>query len=222
VGADQMRAALSSLGPGFTVTDASSAAVFQSDISSGSYDIGIFLVDSGASSSYSAAINALGTFVASGGRGIYSDMSGNSSLAAQFKVSFRSDTNFSAMDVPTPLSAYLSTPTNIGLINPGYSVYSIGQTGLSGSVELAYNPLNALDATITGGNLESGAYHSVVNGFANGTVAGSQGVQLYVNEIEFLAGQPLTQVPLPAALPLLVSGLLSFLGIGARYRRAAA
>jgi hypothetical protein len=202
VGTDEMQAALNGLGSGFTVTDAASAAAFQTDIASGSYNIGIFLLNSGSASDYSSAINALGTFAAGGGGAIFSDMSSSSTLDAQFGLSsYATSPNWTSMNLSGALDSFLSG-TSIALTNPGYTTFATGaRIATTGHI---------LEGTIPGGGdpiIEASTGKVFWNGFADGAVAGTNGVQLYRNEILTAAGQPPSPVPLPATAWLMLSGL---------------
>lgn len=217
VGTDEMQAALNSLGSGFTVTDAASASAFQTDIASGSYNVGIFLVNSGSAATYSAAINALGTFAASGGGAIFSDMSSSSTLDAQFGLgSYATSTNWTSMNLGGVVVSYLSGAPTIALTNPGYTPFATGaKTAATGHV---------LVGGVPGGGspiIESIGGSVFWNGFADGAVSGANGVQLYRNEILTAAGLAATPVPLPATAWLMLSGL-SGLWVFSRQRRTPA
>jgi hypothetical protein len=204
VGTDEMQAALNSLGAGYTVTVAASASAFQTDISSGQYNIGIFLLNSGSASTYSSAINALGTFAAGGGGAIFSDMSKSATLDTQFGLSSYASppTNSTSMSNLGTLDTYLSGST-ITFANPGYTTFSTG----AGSATSGHIIDGLLSPGCCSPIIQNDAATVFWNGFADGAVAGTDGAQLYLNEILTVAGQPLTPVPLPAALWLLLSGL---------------
>ena len=202
VGTDEMQAALNSLGSGFTVTDAASASAFQTDIASGTYNIGIFLVNSGSASTYSDAINALGTFAAGGGGAIFSDMSSSATLDTQFGLSsYATTTGWTSFSLAGTLDSYLSG-TTIAVTNPGYTTFATGvKSATSGHFLVGIAPGGATPI------IESSTGKVFWNGFADGAVAGADGVQLYRNEILTAAGQPTSPVPLPASAWLMLSGL---------------
>lgn len=62
LGTDAMANALAN-NSNFTVTTATSPADFETQINSGTFDVGIFFAQSFPSGNYSSAINALGSFV---------------------------------------------------------------------------------------------------------------------------------------------------------------
>ena len=227
VGTDVMQEALNFLGPGLSVTVAPSASAFQTDISSNSYNIGILLLNSTSDSSYSGAISALSTFVSNGGKAIFSDMSGNASSESTFGVNQLSTgpgtTNYSSFSLlNNGIQSYL--PSSIAVSNPGYTLYALGAfSALSGhTIEGLASGASQSTSPIVEGLSASGytTADTFWNGFADGAVSGTNGVQLYENEIDVLAGLTPQPVPLPATAWLMLIGL-GFFGVMARSRKAA-
>jgi len=199
VGTDRMGEALGGLGAGYSVTTVTSSSDFATQIASGAYDLGIFMVQDYQSSTYADGITALGAFVAEGGRSIYTDWSINNTYAGLFGAAWTGSLNESPVQVAfPPLEFWLQNP--VYLTNPGWGTYSMG---VSGATVAATFP--STDGAIVLGN--SG--RSITNGFLTDTfVDGPSGVQLYINEIHYLTNP----VPVPGAIWLLGSGLL---GLGA-------
>ncbi|MDY7001744.1 MAG: hypothetical protein SVS15_08185, partial [Thermodesulfobacteriota bacterium] len=85
-GTDAMALALA--GSGHSVTTVGSSADFATQIGGGGYDLGVFMVQGSSSSNYGDGITALGSFVASGGRAIYTDWSIDNTYAALFDAAW--------------------------------------------------------------------------------------------------------------------------------------
>jgi hypothetical protein len=204
-GTDQMAAALATLAAGYSVTTAASLEDFATQIATpGAYNLGIFMrqTDILDDSAYTTAINALGAFVAAGGRSIYTDIRMDNDMAALFAANWTSMVTKSRFDVTlSPLAAGITNP--VGL-DPSF-YYLPYFMGVDGPV-LAATYLNS-DGTLSpyGAIVIGSEGRCISNGFfPDMFVDGSTGVQLYLNEIQYLADP----VPLPGAVWLLGSGLL--------------
>lgn len=195
IGTDRMAEALGSLGAGYSVTTVGSSSAFATQIGLGTYNLGIFMVQDSYPIDYNDGITALGTFVAGGGRSIYTDWYMDNTYAALFGATWTGNTNESSFNVTLgPLAAGISNP--VSLTTPGWGTYSMGVTG----------PVVAATFPSIGGAIAIGnSGRSITNGFLTDTFAdGATGVQLYTNEIKYLTDP----VPLPGAVWLLGSGLL--------------
>jgi hypothetical protein len=200
VGTDRMAQALAGLGAGYSVTTVSSSGDFATDIASGTYNLGILMVQNWWSTTYDSAITALGTFVAGGGRSIYTDWSMNNSYASLFGASWTGNRNQTSFTVTGPLATGITNP--VSLYNPGWGIFSMGVSGASVPATFP----NSEGAIVIGNG-----GRSITNGFLTDTFSdGPTGVQLYTNEITF--------VPLPGAVWLLGSGLLGLAGLR-RFRK---
>jgi len=208
VGADRMAAALSSLGANYSVTTAINNFDFETKIATGDYSLGIFFAQSNYSSGYTGAINALGSFVATGGKAIYADWSRNNALAlANFGVGFTGNTNQNTMTVSMPeLAAGLTNPVIIA--NTSWGVFSTG-LNLGTTAATFANSETAIAVSMDG--------RVIVNGFLSDTIADvATGVQLYRNEIDTVLADA-NAVPEPASL--IVWSLMGGLGVCLRRRR---
>jgi hypothetical protein len=158
IGTDQFLTALAASGNTYTV--ATSATNFLTLLQTNTYDVGAFFVQDQSASSYSTAINGLGSFVAGGGKAIYADWSLDSSLAAQFGVGFTGNTNNTAVTILDPAFG-----TNQTLTNTGWGTFSTGLTALSGNTVAA--TFGNGDGAIVVGN----GGRSIVYGFLNDTTS---------------------------------------------------
>ncbi|MGP8049480.1 MAG: VPLPA-CTERM sorting domain-containing protein [Desulfobaccales bacterium] len=200
VGTDHMAGALAALGPGYSVTTVASSSAFATDISSGTYNLGIFMVQGSLSTDYNDGITALGAFVAGGGRAIYTDWSENNTYAALFGATWTGTANESSFNVSGPLATGITNP--VVLSNPGWGTFSMGVTGAT--VPATFPSTNGAIAIGDNGD-------AITNGFLTDTITpGATGVQLYTNEIDYLTTTP--TVPVPGAAWLLGSGLLCLTG----------
>jgi hypothetical protein len=209
VSQDSMAQALVNLGPEYNVTTVSSSSAFQTQIQSGNYALGIFFVQQYSSGSYTGAINALGAFVANGGKAIYTDWSRDSSLSLpNFGVGFSGVANETAMNVTKPEFAVgLTNP--IQFSNPGWGIFTMGTSG--GEIAAQFTPSGhaAIGIGMDG--------RAIVNGFLSDTFNGApDGAKLFENEIHFLTNPPST-VPEPATI--IVWSILGGLGCVFAWRR---
>jgi len=208
-GVDGMAAALSGLGSDYSVTTVSDSSDFETEIATGNYSLGIFFVQGFEASIYPTAINALGGFVAGGGKAIYTDWSRNNSLAfANFGVGFTGNYNQDTMTVTMPeLSAGLTNPVTITTTDPGWSIYT---TGLSSSTTAATfaNGETAIAVSMDG--------RVIVNGFLSDTITDeATAVRLFQNSIHTVLGDA-NAVPEPTGL--IIWSLLGGLGVCLRRR----
>ena len=203
LGTDAMAGALA--GSGHTVTTATSTSQFETLVQGGAFELGIFFVQNNNASSYTSAINALGNFVAGGGRSMYADWSQNASLASLFDAGFTGGLNQNQVTFTDPLYG----SGTINLTNPGWGTYSTGLTPVSAA---AANFGNGDGAIVVG---KGG--RSITYGFLNDTFANpSQGSAMYKSHIDLILGGSPTQVPTPALLPGLIG-----LGVAALRKRKA-
>jgi len=230
-GTDRMAEALANLvaGGGYSVTtvpnDATGPVVFATQIATpGAYNLGIFMVQTALldSGDYDGGITALGAFVAAGGRSIYTNcgMDEGGSYAALFGAAWTGYSIATSFGVTDPLATGITNP--VGLNNPGYAYYAMGVSvpaGVDGLVAATFLDVNGnltTEGAIVISNIGEGG-RSITNGFLTDTFVGdgSQGVQLYINEIKYLTNQ----VPLPGAVWLLGSGLLGLSLLRGRMRK---
>jgi len=204
VGTDRMAEALANLSGTYDITTVTTSSDFATQIATGNYDLGIFMVQNWYSSDFADGINALGTFVATGGRSIYTDWSRNNIYADLFGAQWTGGTNQDTITVSDPdLAAGITNP--ISLYNPGWGVFSMDVDGASIAATFG-NGQGAIAFGMSG--------RSITNGFLTDTfIDGAQGVQLYTNEIGYLLGGT-TPVPEPSTILLMGVGLIGMAGYG--------
>lgn len=207
LGTDQMAAALAA--SSHAVTTATGEADFVTQVGAGGWDLVIFMNQDLGNASAQAAIEG---WVTGGGKAIFTDWTrdglGTLTTAAAFDASYTGNNNQTSVAISSPvlLSGLVSPLT---LLNPGWSVFSMGMSALPGGNVAA--TFGNGEAAIIFGNGGS----TIINGFLTDTFAtGSDGVTLYTNEIDALLAQP---VPEPTTLGLVGAGVLA---LAARRRRA--
>ena len=188
IGTDQMLAALVELsGSGDTYTVASSYSDFVSQLQGGSYQVAILFVQS--NSPDSTSVNALGTFVAGGGTAIYCDWTENAGLAAQFGAQYGGNNNQSQFVVTAAALEAGLTADTVNLTNPGWGIFAMGESAISGAQSAAVFGDNSSAIVIGNGG------KSIVNGFLSDT---PNSPTIYINEINYLLGNV---GPLPPVTP---------------------
>ena len=210
VGTDQMAAALAAVAADHTTTTVTSSADFATEIAGGTYDLGIFMKQN-YYSGHGDGIYALGDFVAGGGAAIYTDWTRNDTYAALFEAAWTGGVNDSPVYVTDPsLDDGITNP--IVLTNPGWGVFSMDVDGPD--IAARFDDPVTGDGAIAIGH--SG--RAIVNGFLTDTFSvGSQGVQLYMNEIDYLIGDEGAPVPEPSTIILFLFGLLGMIGLKKKF-----
>jgi hypothetical protein len=194
LGTDQFQSALA--GSGNTYTVATDATNFLTLLQTNTYDVGAFFVQGQYASNYSTAINGLGSFIAGGGKAIYADWSGDSSLAAQFGAGFTGNTNQTAVTISNPLFG-----SDLTLTNLGWGDFSTGLTALAGST--VAGTFGNGDGAIVVGN----GGRSIVYGFLNDTTSSSS---VFAGGISQLANGA-TSVPEPfTVIGSIIGGTAAF------------
>ena len=164
-GVSQVQLALNNVATahGHTVTVAADSNDFATKIATGTYEVGVVLVQQSHAPGYAAGINALGSFIAAGGKGIYADWSRDNGLAAQFGVGFTGGTNQPQVTVTDPpLAAGL--PSNpFTVTNTSWGVFTTSLTPLGGAT-VSGTFGNGTAALVTGN-----AGRSLVLGFLSDT-----------------------------------------------------
>jgi Concanavalin A-like lectin/glucanases superfamily/Secretion system C-terminal sorting domain/HYR domain len=120
IGTDQLLSALAS--STYTYDIASSAADYATKIATGNYELGILFIQTSASSGYATAINALGAFVAGGGKSMYFDWSRNNTYSPYFEFTYTGGTNQTSVDIIEPTMAGSTNPMT--LTNTGWGTYA--------------------------------------------------------------------------------------------------
>jgi hypothetical protein len=193
LGTDKFLSALA--GSGSTYTQATDSTNFLSLLNTNTFDVGAIFVQGSSASNYTSAINGLGSFVASGGKAIYSDWSRDSSLAAQFGAGFTGNTNDTTVTISNPAFG-----PNQTLTNTGWGIFSTGLTPSGSSVAATFG--NG-DAAIVVGN----GGRSIVYGFTNDTPSSSA---VFAGGINQLTGGA-TSVPEPfTVIGSLIGGTAAF------------
>ena len=207
---DFMGIALESLSGVHSVTTVYDSDKFADLISSGEYQLGIFMVQEKPASEFANGIESLGKFVNSGGLAIYTDWSMNKDYVSLFGAAWTGNSNLKEVKVLPPLDYDIKNP--MYLQDPGErKIWSMGLSALKGSTVTAVFD-NDEGAIVMGMQDQLG--HTIVNGFLTDTmVDGKQGVQLFQNEIN-----QLLPVPISGTAVLVGSGLLGLAGLRRKRR----
>jgi hypothetical protein len=211
VGTDRMSEALVGLSGTHTTTTATSLSDFTTRIATGDYELGIFFQQNSGGSGYDAAFAALATHISQGGLAIATDWTRIAMHSTAFQTGFTGGVNQASFTVLDPaLGTGLTNP--VTLTNPGWGVFS---TDMSASGTVAAQFSNS-----TGAVVEGNGGRTIWNGFTNDSFTnGSDGVQLYTNEINSVfASQAPAAVPEPSSLALFGIGAC-VAGLGAARRR---
>ncbi|MHA3770580.1 Ig-like domain-containing protein [Verrucomicrobiota bacterium sgz303538] len=147
---DQLATAL--IESGHSLTEAASVDEFGKQLSSGSFELGVLEIQSSDPQEYASAITALQTFVANGGKAVYSEWSGKSSFSAPFGATFTSVKNQPEVVIEDPaLRSDAGTPETFRLRNTGWFQFSSGLAPAGSGAVTAASYANG-DAAIVFGN----------------------------------------------------------------------
>ena len=206
VGPDRMAQALTSseVTSTYTVTTAASVDAFTTLLNGGGFSLAIlFEQNQHDDPGWDAAFDALGGFLAGGGAAIADDWTGTATHIAPFGAAFTGNTNDGTMTVVNAaLLPGVSNPLSLTNPSDAWTVFSNGLSVSGGATCGASNSTGECAIVIKNGG------RSFFNGFLNDTFAdGSQGVNIYVNEITggLRAASP---VPEPTTMIFVGSGLL--------------
>ena len=204
--ADPIATALANLG--HTTTEVTSEAAFVTALTSGSFDLVIFLEES---TTHASARAAVATYLGGGGRVIYNTFS-----PGGFESGFEATASGTINEIPVtilpPLSSGLGS-ASFGLVNPTFGIYSVGYTPFGGGTALA--TFDSRDAAVILGN--SG--RTIINSMLTETFPSlTDEVQFYENEITLLL-EGAAVVPEPSSLALAALGAFGLLTRARRRRK---
>jgi hypothetical protein len=212
ISTDRMSEALVGLSGTHTTTTATSLSDFTTRIATGDYELVIFFQQNSSGSDYDAAFAALATHISQGGLAIATDWTGDATHSAAFQTDFTGGVNQTSFTVLDPaLGTGLANP--VTLTNPGWGVFSTDLSASGGTVAAQF-------ANSTGAVVVGNGGRTIWNGFTNDSfINGSDGVQLYTNEINSVFAAP-PAVPEPSSLALFgIGACVAGLGSARRRRR---
>ena len=205
LGDDAMASALAGLS-GSTVTTATDSTDFQTQLATGNFDLGIYMIQN--ATGYDSTFAALATFVQNGGKAIIDFNDTATGAPTGFGAAFTGNTNDSSLTVTDTTLASGLSGNSLTFANPGWANFSFGLTADPGAIVAA--TLSNSESAIVIAN--SG--RSIFNGFLSDTFLNSSdnlqlwndGVRLYTNEINSVLS---ASVPEPSSLALGMTGLLA-------------
>ena len=177
--ADQLGQALHT--SAHTINQVPDAGTFQAELATGNYQLAVFTVLQQDAAQFAPAINALGQWVAGGGRALYFDWSGNATLAAPFQANFTSATDLQRVTVTDATLAASLSRNPIDLRKTFWFRTSRGLAPLAGGTVLATFE-NGHAAVIRGNG-----GRSLVYGFASDAPANAE---TFASGLALLLGEP--------------------------------
>lgn len=180
---------------GHTVTVATTASEFESGLSNGGYDLAIFAVQQRDAAEFGPAVDALGQWLAGGGKAICVDWSGHATLTAHFQASPTGATSFSRVMLTNGTLATGVTANPFPLCNTGWFRSAWGLVPLAGGTSVAH--FENGEAAIVRGN----AGRSLIYGYAPDA---PRSFATFANGLALLLATPVPAPPLgPASAPQL-------------------